>query len=656
MLAATIALCAAATAAAPTAMPADSEAVPSVRVTITPALPRALLGTDTQIDVAVDVAGADAATFAPLRTLATVGTLELPRATDTPGHFIARYIPPPDRFPQMALLVVEFGGGGRRLHAGTQIALEGSTVVPFHTVAGASVTMRIGEQSFGPVMADRQGRVEIPIRVPPGVRVGVARASDRNGTRETEVDLQLPPFTRIAVLAPPAIEAGSFAEVSVLGLSPDGTPAPAATLALTASGGVVHSLGTSAPGEARFLFEAPRRLSGGAAALTATATGTPAARADVTVPLRGGPPARLVVTATTHTVVVGSGGGAILTFVARDAFGNPTVASGLTARVDGEPREVALDIVGAATLAVPAPAAYVGRPQIAVEARLGTLLARDELRVTGGPPARVTVTLGASRIVADGHQAVEVLVEAFDRSGTPTDIPELAWQTPDGQVMDVRGPNAGAYSGAYVPDRVREPSRHLIGVLAGPSVRAEAGLEVVPPPERLLIGARAGVFYNFGSSVGPAVFGEAMRPFQVKRQRFLAGLTLGYLRDDLTVGRVQGSARAHLTTDQMPVLALARWRRTLSPSFELGAELGVGISYVRTALEVSNSGTPGEVVGTAHPLALAGGAEMGIPLRPGRLVVGVRYLWIDIGRTSQGDDIRGNSVGLLGDIGYRMAF
>jgi hypothetical protein len=63
-----------------------------------------------------------------------------------------------------------------------------------------------------------------------------------------------------------------------------------------------------------------------------------------------------------------------------------------------------------------------------------------------------------------------------------------------------------------------------------------------------------------------------------------------------------------------------------------------------------------EVFGTGHPLALAAGAELGIPLRPGRLVVGARYLWVDIGRTSQGDVIQGNSVGLLGDIGYRMAF
>jgi hypothetical protein len=646
------------TSAAPAAV--ESEPVPSVRVTISPARPRALLGTDSQIDVAVDVAGADAAAFTPVRALATVGLMELPRATGTPGHFVGRYFLPAERYPQVALLVVEVGGTGRRLHASTAIVLEGSTVVPFHTGPGASVTMRVGEQSFGPVSADRQGHAEIPIRVPPGINIGVARASDRNGTRETQVDLQLPPFPRVVLLAPAVVEAGAFAEVGVLALAPDGAPAAAATLSLTASSGVVHSLGAGVPGEARFLFEAPRRLEGGAVALTASVGGTgraPLARIDAAVPLRAGPPARIAVTATTHTVVVGSGGGALLTFVARDAFGNPTSTSGLVASIDGEPHDVAIDIAGAATLAVPAPVTYAGRDTIAIEGRLGTLIARDEVRITGGAPASVTLTLGTARIVADGRQGVDVRIEALDRQGTPTDIPEIRWRIPDGEVKDVRGPSGGGYSATYVPDRVREPRHQVIGVVVASGVSADIGLEVIPPPERVLFGVRAGVFYNLGYTVGSAFFAEALRPFQVKRLRFLAGLALGYLRDDLTLDRV-GTSQAQLTTDQLPLLALARWRRTLTPQLELGAEAGAGLSFVRTALSVRADvgGTPGDVIGTAHPLALAAGGELGIRLRPGRLIVGLHYLWIDIGRTSRGDVLNGNSVGLLGDIGYRMAF
>ena len=100
------------------------------------------------------------------------------------------------------------------MHVAARIMLEGSTVVPFHTSPGASVTMRVGDRNFGPVVADRQGRVEIPIQVPPGIRAGIARAVDHNGAaRETEVDLQQPPFPRVLVLAPPTLDVGSFSEI-----------------------------------------------------------------------------------------------------------------------------------------------------------------------------------------------------------------------------------------------------------------------------------------------------------------------------------------------------------------------------------------------------------------------------------------------------------
>ena len=74
--------------------------------------------------------------------------------------------------------------------------------MPFHTSANASVAVRIEDQTFGPVRADAQGNVTIPIVVPPGVRDGVARATDADGnTRETAVDLQPAPFTQMLIVA-----------------------------------------------------------------------------------------------------------------------------------------------------------------------------------------------------------------------------------------------------------------------------------------------------------------------------------------------------------------------------------------------------------------------------------------------------------------------
>ena len=70
--------------------------------------------------------------------------------------------------------------------------------------------------------------------------------------------------------------------------SPTARRSPPGQLTLSASAGLLHPLGAGPSGEARFLFEAPRRVGSGALAMTATASGATPARADLAVPLRAG--------------------------------------------------------------------------------------------------------------------------------------------------------------------------------------------------------------------------------------------------------------------------------------------------------------------------------------------------------------------------------
>ena len=103
-------------------------------------------------------------------------------------------------------------------------------------------------------------------------------------------------------------------------------------------------------------------------------------------------------------------------------------------------------------------------------------------------------------------------MQAVDRNGTPTAVPGLSWDTPEGRVRHVRMPRDGEYVAEYVPDRIREPQRHVLAVMASQALRADAALDVTPPPIRVIAAARVGLFYNFGHAVGPAAFLEAMRP------------------------------------------------------------------------------------------------------------------------------------------------
>ena len=75
-----------------------------------------------------------------------------------------------------------------------------------------------------------------------------------------------------------------------------------------------------------------------------------------------------------------------------------------------------------------------------------------------------------------------------------------------------------------------------------------------------------------------------------------------------------------------------------------------------THISAASSGMGFDVDGSAYAPVVGGGADIGLTLKPGRLVIGLRYLWSELGRTSQGDEITGNSAGLIGDIGYRMTF
>src|SRR3954471_21077975 len=278
----------------PSAMRATEPAPLVTTIAMTPARPSLKLGVDKEVDILIDLSGPDAARFVPLRALATVGTIGAP-LPGGPGHFTARYPPPADRFPQVALIMVELGAGAARLHCATRIALEGATLFPFHTSGGASVTMRVGDRQFGPVVADRQGHVEIPIDVPPGVRRAEARAVDRSGgVRATEVDLQLPPFPRVLVLAPASLEVGSFTEVVVGAVDENGAPVASGQLTLAASAGLAHPRG-GPPGEARFLFEAPVQVGAGAVALTAVAPG--GGRAALVIPLQSAAPSQLSISA-----------------------------------------------------------------------------------------------------------------------------------------------------------------------------------------------------------------------------------------------------------------------------------------------------------------------------------------------------------------------
>ena len=160
------------------------------------------------------------------------------------------------------------------------------------------------------------------------------------------------------------------------------------------------------------------------------------------------------------------------------------------------------------------------------------------------------------------------------------------------------------------------------------------------------------------SQKGPAAFLEALKPLPIRRLAVFVGGTIGYLNAEISGTAPNPTKPAHLQIDQVPVLALARARLPLLLRFEISCELAAGLTVAATKLTTSSGDDDHgfDASGTSYSPAFGGGADIGLLLKPGRLVFGLRYLWSEIGKTSQGDEITGNSAGLIGDIGYRMTF
>jgi len=179
---------------------------------------------------------------------------------------------------------------------------------------------------------------------------------------------------------------------------------------------------------------------------------------------------------------------------------------------------------------------------------------------------------------------------------------------------------------------------------------------VVPPPIRLVAAARAGFYTSFGPSVGPAVFLEGLAPIRLAHVRLFAGVSVGYLGSDVTGRGVQGTGTARVETNQVPLLAVGRAGLSWASGFEMAAALEAGWSWAWVRLTTAPSGSTVTDLGTANAPALGGGLLLTYPLRPGRLALGLLYLWIDLGQTSQGDQLNGNSAGMIADLGYEMTF
>jgi hypothetical protein len=167
-----------------------SAASASMEATADPA--RVVLGVQGQVSIHVKGTPQGAA----LHAAASRGSLQ-PAPGDGAERVYA-WVPPQSHVPDVALLTFWTEGSPPEV-AVLSLPLLGRTDVDADTDPDAMVTVDVGGTHFGPVKANKKGRVSVPVEVPPSAKVATVLANAGPQQTTKQVNLDVPPYNPLAV-------------------------------------------------------------------------------------------------------------------------------------------------------------------------------------------------------------------------------------------------------------------------------------------------------------------------------------------------------------------------------------------------------------------------------------------------------------------------
>jgi hypothetical protein len=462
----------------------------ALRVTADP--PALLLGRD---------AGAELRVAAPpeveeLTFTASAGRIEGVRRLPQ-GGFAARYRPPADRVPQVAL-VAAVARTARGLADGwLAIPLSGQGDARVRAQPGTTISLRIGDAMFGPTVAGEDGLAVIPVIVPPGVREA------HHGFRP--IDLHVPETPLLhAVADRTALQADRVEVVRVLAyvVAPHGAarrgdvpvfePSRGAVAAVPREPGAYEAAWTLPPGPA------------GEERLVVRLPGSAASRTVLRVEAAAGAPATVAVAFDREALVAGEAEAVRVTARALDGAGNPVPASLEVAADAGTVDGVRVGDAGRTEALLHVAPAFAGRHEVTVTARLAAtgISGARALPLRPGRPVALRVEPAAALLRADGQSGGRVSVLAVDRFENPVPVDAPVAEAQAGRVESVAPDGDGAWAIAYRTPALGARAEERLRVSAG-GLTGEAGWLLLPPraPLSLLVagGVAADVRGRFAS-------------------------------------------------------------------------------------------------------------------------------------------------------------
>lgn len=463
----------------------------TLRVTADP--PRLLLGHD---------AGAELRVTAPpdvedLSLTASVGRIEGLRRVPGSG-FAARFRPPAERFPQVAI-VAAVGRGRRGTEQGfVAIPLSGQGDARVPAAPGKPVTLEIGERTFGPHTAGRDGIALVPVVVPPGIREA------HEGFRP--IDLRIPDspllhavLDRSVVLADREEQVRAWAYV----VAPHGAARRGDVPSWEPSRGTVSAV-ERVPG----LFEITWTLPPGRAGeerLAVRLPASPASRAALKVEAVAGPPAVVAVAFDRAAIVAGAPEPARVVARVLDAAGNPVPAEIRVATDAGSLEDVTARPGGEVEARLAVGPSFGGRSQVVVTASAPALgiSGSRALALRSAEAAVARFASGRGVLRTDGSREFQLRLSVEDPYGNPVATsPRVSAER--GRVVAVAAEGAGSWVVRYVPPSVGAPVDERLVAEVG-TVRAGAERLLAPPGPTFAVSPSAGMMLDVrGRFAAPA--------------------------------------------------------------------------------------------------------------------------------------------------------
>jgi hypothetical protein len=470
--------------------------------------PRVVLGRTESVAVTLKVDEPPGAEDRPLRVAVNVGSFsEVTRVA--PGVYRTVYVPPPTRFPQVALVAVWRETGPLAKVSYLRIPLYGTTQVPVKAPRNAEVVLSLEGEQTPPQKVGRAGNVSIPVAVPPGVTEAKVTVRARGkAPAEQVIPVEVPPYNRLTTaLVPHAIVADgkAWARLEVF-YDLGGADVPPSRIRITPSSGKL-TFQRAEQGRYVYRFDPPPGAAADAVDFKVTVEGDPQATASARLKLGLLPPQRLVLRPPAEPIPADGQSEAPVQVLVFDREGLGLPASGLTVTANGTPlQDVRYLGDGLHEVAFPAPARFPagGLVQfVATVARLG----QEPLRaganyqlLTPTAPQDAQARFRPGLVPADGRTAARVVIELRDEAGMPLSNAQVMAVASHGTVGPLSQTGPGEYEATYVAP-AELPAAAPVMRLVDVSGAFERNLHI---PLRLhtgraFLGVRGGYAHTLGS-------------------------------------------------------------------------------------------------------------------------------------------------------------